>query len=656
MGERRRSGISALLGLLAGLTLFLAAGLWFVGGAERAARQDVEVRKATVASAGFAALAGALETTEPPPETVAAAVAAWKQADPSIRAVRLVRQSGAQLIFSDIDSDLAAGAVPRRLVRDEKSLFDQAARLRANAEGNAAEGVKRLPEIEVAPAGPGVLAVTTPVLVGGSYWGMAEVRRAMTPADAADRWSTALLPGALSLALFIPVLLGVARSGLAPRARRWVLFLAALLLFAAAAGFVGRAALADLAAGTQSVVAGIGQLQGDLRQAATPVLAAAGLPPLAEQVWDVDAYQRPLGQITAAGAIDPASVAAALSAHVGGVARQLWITAGLSALLLAAFALGAMGRLAHTLTEHRQAYAYVAPAIIGMLLLVFFPFAYGVALAFTDRTLFNQSVPLTELWVGLDNFVRILGDVDVLRSTPDGWIVNYESFYWTLFITICWTIINVAIGVTLGLILALALNTEGLRGRAIYRVLLILPWAIPNYITALTWKGMFHQQFGVINQAIMLFGGEPVAWFDSVFSSFMTGVITNGWLSFPFMMVVSLGALQSIPTDMYEAAELDGASKWQQFWGITLPLLKPALVPAIILSVVWTFNMFNVIYLVSGGDPAGATEILITKAYKIAFERYQYAYAAAYSLVIFVILLAYGVFQNRVSRATERVA
>ena len=104
---------------------------------------------------------------------------------------------------------------------------------------------------------------------------------------------------------------------------------------------------------------------------------------------------------------------------------------------------------------------------------------------------------------------------------------------------------------------------------------------------------------------------------------------------------------------MYEAATVEGASRWQQFWRITLPLLKPTLIPAVILSVVWTFNMFNIIYLVSGGEPAGANEILVTKAYKIAFEEYRYGYAAAYSVVIFMILLVYGVFQTRVTRATE---
>ncbi len=290
----------------------------------------------------------------------------------------------------------------------------------------------------------------------------------------------------------------------------------------------------------------------------------------------------------------------------------------------------------------------------GMLILVFFPFAYGIALSFTEQTVLNVSEPITDLWVGLQNYINILGDFRIFETTADGGRdVNYKNFYWTLFITICWTVSNVLVGVSLGMLLALALNTKGLRFTNVYRVLLILPWAIPNYITALIWKGMFHPQFGVINQAIQMFGGEPVNWFNGVFSSFMTGLITNGWLSFPFMMVVILGGLQSISQDMYEAARVEGASRWQQFTQITLPSLKPTIIPAVIISVVWTFNMFNVIYLVSGGEPAGANEILVTKAYKIAFEEYRYGYAAAYSVVIFLILLVYGVFQTKVTKATE---
>jgi len=212
---------------------------------------------------------------------------------------------------------------------------------------------------------------------------------------------------------------------------------------------------------------------------------------------------------------------------------------------------------------------------------------------------------------------------------------------------------NVAIGVSSGLLLALILNTRALALRPVYRVLLILPWAMPNYITSLIWKGMFHQQFGVVNQALQIVGLPAVNWFDRPFTSFLTALTTNAWLSFPFMMVVSLGALQSIPADLYEAARVDGASRWQAFRAITLPSLRPALVPAVILSVVWTFNMFNVIYLVTAGAPDGSTEILVTQAYKYAFERYRYGYAAAYSTVIFGILLVYGVIQNRLSKATE---
>ncbi|HEX7152924.1 MAG TPA: sugar ABC transporter permease [Thermoanaerobaculia bacterium] len=317
---------------------------------------------------------------------------------------------------------------------------------------------------------------------------------------------------------------------------------------------------------------------------------------------------------------------------------------------------GYAGRTSSALLEHRQAYWYIAPAIIGMLLLVFFPFFYGIILSFTRQNIYTANQPLTELWIGAKNYVDIITDVNIFRNTPAGRQINYGNFYWTLFFTILWTVANVAIGVAVGLVLALVLNTKNLRFKALYRVLLILPWAVPNYITALIWKGMFHQQFGVINQVIQIFGGDPISWFEKPATSFAAVVTTNGWLSFPFMMVVSLGALQSIPGDLYEAARVDGATRWQQFRSITLPSLKPALIPAIILSVVWTFNMFNIIYLVSAGEPAGSTEILITQAYKIAFEQYRYGYAAAYSTVIFAILLIYGIFQNRATRATESIA
>ncbi len=280
------------------------------------------------------------------------------------------------------------------------------------------------------------------------------------------------------------------------------------------------------------------------------------------------------------------------------------------------------------LVKHRRAYGFVVPAMIGMVLLVFFPFVYGVVICFTNQTLYNVNQPLYDLWVGIDNYIDILSDVAVWRTGEDGSrIINFQNFYWTLGFTILWTVSNVSIGVTLGLILALILNTKNLAFRPFYRIILILPWAVPNYITALIWKGMFHKQFGAINYFLDIFGIEPIAWFQGFFSAFASNIMTNTWLGFPFMMVVTLGALQSIPGGPLRGRRVDGASRWQQFWYVTLPSIKPALVPAVILSVVWTFNMFNIIYLVSQGEPAGATEILITDAYKIAFEQYRYGYA-----------------------------
>jgi arabinogalactan oligomer/maltooligosaccharide transport system permease protein len=152
-------------------------------------------------------------------------------------------------------------------------------------------------------------------------------------------------------------------------------------------------------------------------------------------------------------------------------------------------------------------------------------------------------------------------------------------------------------------------------------------------------KGMFHRQFGAINAILSSLGAEPVSWFSHFSTAFAANVATNTWLGFPFMMVVTLGALTSIPKEVMEAAEVDGATRWQRFWKVTVPLLRPSMLPAVILGSVWTFNMFNVVFLVSGGEPDGTTDILVSDAYRWAFTRdAQYGYAAAYGVLIFAVL------------------
>ncbi len=280
---------------------------------------------------------------------------------------------------------------------------------------------------------------------------------------------------------------------------------------------------------------------------------------------------------------------------------------------------------------------WVAPAALGLLALVLIPFVIGLSLSLFHHEAGDYT------FVGGANFVDIL--------TSRGYRFNEPlSFYFTLAVTLLWTAVNVVLHVSLGLFLAILLKEPLLKLRAVYRVLLIVPWAVPNYITALMWKGMFHRQFGAINALLGLLGVEPVSWFTHWSTAFAANVITNTWLGFPFMMVVSLGALQSIPADLYEAAAVDGASRWAQFRHITLPLLRPALLPAVILGSVWTFNMFNIIYLVSGGEPGGGTDILVSEAFRWAFQRNeQYGFAAAYSVLIFVVLFVWSRITRRLS-------
>ncbi len=281
------------------------------------------------------------------------------------------------------------------------------------------------------------------------------------------------------------------------------------------------------------------------------------------------------------------------------------------------------------LRASKPAYAYVAHAVLVVLVLVVLPLAAG---AVTSLFVGTADAPR---YVGLGNYASIL----TARGGP---LLGHGSFYLTLLVTVLWTVVNVAFHVGIGLVLGLALSRPWLKLRAAYRVVLILPWAVPSYVTALAWKGMFHRQFGAINAILRALGAEPVSWFSHFSTAFAANVTTNVWLGFPFMMVVTLGALTSISKDVLEAAEVDGATRWQRFRLVTLPLLGPVLLPSVVLGSVWTFNMFNVVFLVSGGEPDGATDILVSEAYRWAFTRdAQYGYAAAYAVLIFV-LLAFG--------------
>ncbi len=287
--------------------------------------------------------------------------------------------------------------------------------------------------------------------------------------------------------------------------------------------------------------------------------------------------------------------------------------------------------------KNRLVYLYVMPAMLVMAVIVLWPFVYNVVISFSDMNLTHF-----KNWkiIGLRNYVAVLNDA---------------NFWYFFFKTILWTILNLIFHVGIGVMLALIIN-EDIKAKSVFRTLLILPWAVPQYITALTWRGMFNSEYGAVNLLLDHLFGLQIPWLSTEWGAFAACLITNIWLGFPFMMIIALGGLQSIPKSLYEAAEIDGASRWQQFKDITVPLLKPVMVPAITLGVIWTFNNFNVVWLVSnGGEPSDKTHILVSWVYKAGFTYFRMGYAAAFSMIIFAILLVFGWRFIKHTKATENV-
>jgi len=273
-------------------------------------------------------------------------------------------------------------------------------------------------------------------------------------------------------------------------------------------------------------------------------------------------------------------------------------------------------------------YLYIAPAVLVILIIIFYPLLYGFWLSLSNMSL---TTFLNPKLVGFKNYIKLFSDDELIS---------------TFIRTIIWTGVNVFFHVTIGLFMALLLNRK-LPGRSLFRVLLIIPWAMPQYIAVLTWRGMFNLQFGLINILLGKIGIAPINWLLDPSTLFIGAIITNIWLGFPFMMMISLGGLQSIPNELYEAAEIDGASSWQRIKNITLPLLKPVLAPAVVLGTVWTFNMVNVLIILADGFGNTKSQILVTKVYQLAFNFYNYGYAAAYSVMIFLILLTFSILYMR---------
>ncbi|MBE2267665.1 MAG: sugar ABC transporter permease [Anaerolinea sp.] len=285
-----------------------------------------------------------------------------------------------------------------------------------------------------------------------------------------------------------------------------------------------------------------------------------------------------------------------------------------------------------------------------MLILVFYPLLNGILLSFTDATQMNTTRVIGQRVIAATYtfYPSVFDNYTAVLTTP-------QYNFWSIFgQTVLWTSLNIIPHILIGLLLAMLLNRK-IRGRAIYRVLLILPWAVPSYISAFVWRFLYNGDFGFFNNLLSSIGWAEVPWLSDPAWAMFAVVAANTWLAIPFNMVTMLGGLQSIPAELYEAAVVDGANDWQKFTSITLPLLRPVIMTVTLLGVIWTFNSFNIIFLVSEGGPFRSTEILSTWAWRLGFgQAPQYGIAAAFSVIILIVLLVFSLTYMRVLNRPAR--
>jgi arabinogalactan oligomer/maltooligosaccharide transport system permease protein len=312
-------------------------------------------------------------------------------------------------------------------------------------------------------------------------------------------------------------------------------------------------------------------------------------------------------------------------------------------------------------------YLYLLPAFAVMGVITFYPLIYQVIISFSDfstKDLFLQLDSPKLNWIGFKNYTDIF-----FGGLP----VQDFDFLRVLVYNLWWAVTNVIVHVPAGVLIAVLMNVKGIWFQRIYRAIYVLPVVIPPIVVGTVWRNIFDEQYGAMNQMLtffaQLFGQTnpvqirwlfeykaPIEWLlptGALPLAYYAMMIANFWLGWPFMVMVATGALQSIPKELYEAASIDGASKPYQFWNITVPLLRPAMIPAAVYGFTMSFNLFNFVYFMTAGGPARTTELLVTFAYDLVRNLRLYGAAGAFSVIIFFVVLVIFLITNRLTRATE---
>ncbi|WP_130859604.1 carbohydrate ABC transporter permease [Gracilibacillus phocaeensis] len=300
--------------------------------------------------------------------------------------------------------------------------------------------------------------------------------------------------------------------------------------------------------------------------------------------------------------------------------------------------------------ENGFPYLLITPSVLFTSFLTVLPLIFGILIAFTNYSAPNHIPPRHLVdWVGFDTFIALFQ----MKS----WSTTfYGVFSWT----IIWAILATITTFFLGLIYAVLLNQTKIRFRNFWRGIFILPWAIPQFVSILIMRNIFNGQFGPINKYLMDIGiiDQAIPWLSDPILAKLTLVLVNMWFGFPFWMVLMSGVMTGIDKELYEAAEVDGATKFQQFKKITIPLIMFSTAPLAIMQFAGNFNNFNLIYLMTEGGPvnssynyAGSTDILISWIYKLTLDNSQFAVASVVSILIFIVIAIFSIWNFRRTRA-----
>lgn len=300
--------------------------------------------------------------------------------------------------------------------------------------------------------------------------------------------------------------------------------------------------------------------------------------------------------------------------------------------------------------ENGFPYLLLSPSVIFTSFLTILPLLFGILIAFTNYSAPNHLPPKNLVdWVGFDNFVNLF-QMKTWSST------FYGVFSWT----VIWAILATVTTFFVGLIFAVLISRQDIKFKKLWRSIFILPWAIPQFVSILIMRNIFNGQFGPLNRYLMELGltDNVIHWLSDPLLAKVTLVFVNMWFGFPFWMILMSGVMTNIDKELYEAADVDGATPFQKFRRITLPLVMFATAPLAIMQFAGNFNNFNIIYLMTEGGPvntsysyAGSTDILISWIYKLTLDNSQFAVASVVSILIFIIIATFSIINFRNTRA-----